>query len=128
MHIGGWGCEDVDIFRRCLIEDVPLTRRKGTFHRLPQIHNGFDSPGKNSAANVRNHEILNKRFHTRVQVHLSRSEIDADRQTCMKDKDGLSTTKFAILKRKTLLSPKVDERGLKIEMVTVSPLVTESAA
>jgi hypothetical protein len=122
----GWGCEDWDIFRRCLIEDVPLTRRKGTFQRLPHIHRGWDAPGKKSAANVRNHDLFNKRFLSRTHLHPSRSELDCNRQTCMKDEDGLSTTKFVILERKTLPPPEVDERGLKFEIVTVSPQLTNA--
>lgn len=118
----GWGWEDDDIASRCLIEDVPLTRRKGTFQRLPHINRGFELSGNASAPsaiNVRNKKIFKKRFPSGIRPHLS--QIDANRPTCMKDEDGLSTTKFAILERKGLPSPKTDERGLRIEMITVSP-------
>lgn len=61
----GWGWEDNDIFNRCLIEDIPLERRKGTFTLLPHINTGFDVSGgevKRSAANLRNGALFNKRF------------------------------------------------------------------
>jgi N-terminal domain of galactosyltransferase/N-terminal region of glycosyl transferase group 7 len=119
----GWGYEDMDVFNRCLVEGVPLKRRKGTFNHLPHMHMGVDKPGEAvtpTAAHVRNREIFQKRFLPPVQLHPSKGEIDANRQTCMKEVDGLSTIEFKVLDRKSLPSPTTDERGLKIEMVTVS--------
>jgi len=122
----GWAYEDVDVYNRCLVEDVPLTRRKGTFQRLPHINMGFDKSGEAvtpSAANTRNKALFESRFQPRVHAHsLTQSELDANRRTCMKEKDGLSTIEFSILDRRSLPSPMTDERGIKIEMVTVSPL------
>jgi hypothetical protein len=38
----------------------------------------------------------------------------------MKENDGLSTIEFSILERKSIPRPTTDERGLRIEIVTVS--------
>ena len=118
----GWGYEDQDIFNRCLLEDVPLKRRKGTFNRLPHIHMGYNSSGGTtapSAAHVRNKELFDRRFLPRIALYPSKSELEVNRQTCMKENDGLSTIEFSILDRRSIY-PDTDERGLKIEMVTVS--------
>lgn len=119
----GWGYEDVDIFNRCFLEDVPLTRRKGTFNRLPHINMGYDKFGekvRSSPAHMRNEALFHRRFPFPARYHPSKSEIDMNRQTCMIEKDGLSTIEFSILDRKSIPSPVADERGLKIEMVAVS--------
>jgi len=119
----GWGWEDSDIFNRCLVEDIPLERRKGTFTLLPHINTGFDVSGgtvKPSAANMRNGALFKKRFPFLARYRPSQSEIDVNRQVCMKENDGLSTIEFSILDRTSLPSPATDERGVKIEMVTVS--------
>jgi hypothetical protein len=127
----GWGYEDSDIFNRCHIEDIPLERRKGTFTLLPHIHAGYVVLGgkvkpsaaslvKPSAASLRNRALFKKRFPFPAGGHPSQSEIDVNRQTCMKESDGLSTIEFSIVDRKSIPRPTTDERGLKIEIVTVS--------
>jgi len=119
----GWGWEDSDICNRCLVEDIPLERRKGTFTPLPHINMGFDVSGgavKPSAANLRNAALFRKRFPFTARSRPSKSEIDVNRQTCMKEKDGLSTIEFSILGRKPIPRPITDARGLEIEIVTVS--------
>ena len=119
----GWGWEDSDIFNRCILEEVSLTRRKGTFKVLPHMHMGYDISGETivgSVAHRRNNELFRKRFPFPARFHPSKSEIDVNRQTCMKENDGLSTIEFSILDRKPIPRPTTDERGLKIEIVTVS--------
>jgi hypothetical protein len=75
---------------------------------------------KRSAANLRNGTLFNKRFPFPARFQPSKNEIDVNRQTCMKENDGLSTIEFSILERKSIPRPTTDERGLKIEIVTVS--------
>jgi hypothetical protein len=119
----GWGFEDNDIANRCVLETVPILRRKGTFKVLSHINRGFDLSGgttTRSAANKRNFELFKQRFAFPARWHPSASELDVNRQTCMKESDGLSTIEFAILERKSIPSPLTDGRGLKIEIVTVS--------
>jgi N-terminal domain of galactosyltransferase/N-terminal region of glycosyl transferase group 7 len=119
----GWGWEDSDLFNRCLIEDITLERRKGTFALLPHINRGFDILGGqlvSSAASLRNVALFKKRFPFPARGRPSQSEIDVNRQVCTKKKDGLSTIEFSILDRKSIPRPTTDERGLKIEIVTVS--------
>jgi hypothetical protein len=121
----GWGFEDKDIFNRCFLEEVPLTRRRGTFNLLPHISMGYDISGGTRVRSVpalRNRELFRKRFPFPVPAESppSKSEIDTNRQTCMKESDGLSTIEFSILERKPIPRPTTDGRGLKIEIVTVS--------
>ena len=120
----GWGFEDSDIFNRCVVEDVPIGRRKGTFQKLPHINMGFDKSGETttlSAAHLRNKALFEKRFPFPARFHPSMSQIAVNRQTCMKANDGLSTIEFSILDRRPFSPPIAEERSLKIEMVTVRP-------
>src|ERR1700733_2400544 len=58
----GWGYEDSDIRHRCLVLNMPIERRKGTFQVLPHIHEGYDDFGNPSAINIRNRELFEQRF------------------------------------------------------------------
>jgi len=119
----GWGFEDNDIVNRCVLEEVPLTRRKGRFKVLSHINMGYDISGGTvvrSEAHRRNYELFKKRLPFPARFRPSKSEIDINRQSCMKEKDGVSTIEFSILGRKPIPRPTTDERGLKIEIVTVS--------
>lgn len=121
----GWGFEDSDLFNRCVLEDLPLARRKGTFLKLPHINMGFETSGgtvRLSAAHMRNMALFQKRFPYPARFRPTKREIDVNRQTCMKTDDGLSTIEFSILDRRPYAIPVTDERALKIEMVTVAPM------
>jgi N-terminal domain of galactosyltransferase/N-terminal region of glycosyl transferase group 7 len=110
----GWGYEDMDVAKRCLVENIPLVRRKGTFTLFPHVNLGYDLTGKPTAATIRNEKLFKTRFPPSI------TQVEDYRQTCMKAEDGLSTLKFSIVKQNTLPNPHTNERNLKIEMITVS--------
>ena len=129
----GWGFEDEDLSFRCLTENVPRVRRKGTFQIQPHINAGLDIEestlgsvakplSKPSAVHLKNRRLFRERFPSRVHGTPSKSEIASYCQTSMMAEDGLSTAKFSIVAQKQMPPPNTDERGIKIEMVTVSPL------
>ncbi len=110
----GWGFEDTDIVKRCLVEGVPMARRKGTFQSLPHVNQGYDFSKKPSEAHLRNQKLFAERFPSAVK------EPESFRQTWMKDRDGLSTLEYSILQRKMLPSVLTESRMLAVEMVLVS--------
>src|SRR5258707_479168 len=104
----GWGFLDTDIALRCMADGVPLSRRKGTYQLLPHVNSGFEATGKSSEAHARNRALFEERFPPTVR------QLEAYRQTRMKDQDGLSKINFSIVGRRTLPKPDTDERGLTI--------------
>jgi N-terminal domain of galactosyltransferase len=110
----GWGYEDLDVAKRCLVENIPLVRRKGTFTLFPHVNLGFDISGKPNAAAVRNEKLFKTRFPPSI------TQVGDYRQTCMKAEDGLSTIKYSVIQQTALPNPHTNERDLKIEMISVS--------
>jgi hypothetical protein len=81
----GWGGEDQEMLKRCILSDLAVERRDGTFRSLPHADRGYTSPGGPMTEDgIRNMTLFEER-HARM----------AD---LMKE-DGLSNLDFKLLRK-----------------------------
>lgn len=104
----GWGCEDIDLMRRCRLSGIGFARRKGTYHALDHVNQGYTRTGEFSPAAQRNLERLNE-FWDGAEAATLTAGIAAD---------GLSSARFEITDRRTV-APELTKGRHPVEMVTV---------
>jgi hypothetical protein len=98
----GWGYEDEDLRNRFGRARITLGRRKGTFSPLLHDNEGYTLEGQPSEIARVNSDIFDQR---------NASPVD--------ERDGISTTHFEILQRKSIPNTDQPERAALWEMVTV---------
>lgn len=57
----GWGAEDDDLRKRCLVEGFETDHRDGTFRSIPHVSRGYDKQGESTPESLANQELLRKR-------------------------------------------------------------------
>lgn len=101
----GWGWEDHDLRDRLTAAGFKLGRRKGTFDALDHKNEGQNDDYSPTPDAARNEALYRQRWGAGTDPTYP--------------KNGLSTTRFRIVKQATMPPPPVCEREIPFEMVTV---------
>ena len=83
----GWGCEDLELGRRCTLAGLGFDKRDGTYLPLPHPHAGYTATGVRTNEAQRTHTLFQKR----------RGSL-ADFMTA----DGLSNLKFELIEKRPI--------------------------
>jgi len=102
----GWGFEDEDLKRRFDLAGIDLGRRKGTFHPLEHINEGFRPDGSRTTIGLVNEQIFNERW-------------TPGTNTAIDENDGLGSVAYEIVNRSGIPEGPVVERPASWEKVTV---------
>jgi hypothetical protein len=100
----GWGYEDTDLVKRFVAKKIARGRRKGTFHALPHVNEGFQLDLKPTPIARVNEQLFRSRWVA--------GELPATY-------DGLSTLAFEVIQRRSIPEGPFPERAASWEIVTV---------
>ena len=80
----GWGGEDQEMLKRCILTDLAVERRDGTFRALPHADRGYSKPGVMNDEGMRNLALFESRHENMLDL--------------IKE-DGLTTSDFKLLRK-----------------------------
>ena len=65
----GWGCEDLELGRRCHLAGLGFDKRDGTYLALPHPHAGYTAAGARTEEAEQTHVLFQKRRGTPCGFH-----------------------------------------------------------